>query len=285
MAGGLDMSLDDLIKSNRKPTGSRGRGNGGSSRFGGGSGPSRRFSNRVGNRTAPYSRPLQQQQAQDPMWQNDVFATDESVAAAFGHQSGGFGSVVGGSSIETGTKLYISNLDYGVSNEDIKELFSEVGDLKRYGLHYDKSGRSKGTAEVVFSRRGDALAAVKRYNNVQLDGKLMKIEIVGTNLSAPTPTTPLAPVQFPFPSNGILGNFNENYNGGFNGNFNGNFRGRGGFMGRPRGGFGGGNFRGGRGGRGGREGRGSGRGRDEKVSAEDLDAELDKYHKAAMETS
>ncbi|CAH8379311.1 unnamed protein product [Eruca vesicaria subsp. sativa] len=288
MAGGLDMSLDDLIKSNRKPTGSRGRGNGGSSSggrgFGGGSGPSRRFTNRVGNRTAPYSRPAQQQQlALDPMWQNDVFATDASVAAAFGNQSGGFGVAAGGggSSIETGTKLYISNLDYGVTNEDIKELFSEVGDLKRYGLHYDKSGRSKGTAEVVFSRRGDALAAVKRYNNVQLDGKLMKIEIVGTNVSAPTPPL-FAPAQVPFPGNGILGNFNENYNGGFNGNFNGNFRGRGGFMGRPRGGFGGGNFRGGRGGRGGGGGgRGRGRGRDEKVSAEDLDAELDKYHKAA----
>ena len=58
-------------------------------------------------------------------------------------------------------------------------------------------------------------------------------------------------------------------------------------MGRPRGGFGGGNFRGGRGARGGGGGggrRGSGRGgRDEKVSAEDLDAELDKYHKEAME--
>ena len=57
------------------------------------------------------------------MWQNDVFATDASVAAAFGNQSGGFGSVGGGSSIETGTKLYISNLDYGVSNEDIKVSF------------------------------------------------------------------------------------------------------------------------------------------------------------------
>lgn len=56
------------------------------------------------------------------MWQNDVFATDASVAAAFGHQSGGGFGVVGGSSIETGTKLYISNLDYGVSNEDIKVL-------------------------------------------------------------------------------------------------------------------------------------------------------------------
>lgn len=75
------------------------------------------------------------------------------------------------SAIQTGTKLYISNLDYGVSNEDIKvfipfvdywndkrdfffvwfcwqwrclqELFSEVGEMKRYGIHYDKSGRSK----------------------------------------------------------------------------------------------------------------------------------------------
>ncbi|KAL0842596.1 hypothetical protein Bca101_015841 [Brassica carinata] len=293
MAGGLDMSLDDLIKSNRKPTGSRGRGNSGTSSggrgFGGGSGPSRRFANRVGNRTAPYSRPIQQQQqAHDAMWANDVFATDASVAAAFGHQSTGVGVGVGGSAIETGTKLYISNLDYGVSNEDIKELFSEVGDLKRYGIHYDRSGRSKGTAEVVFSRRGDALAAVKRYNDVQLDGKLMKIEIVGTNLSAPAPPL-LAPVQIPFPSNGILGNFNENYNGNFNGNFSlesAKGRGRGGFMGRPRGGFGGGNFRGGRGARGGGGGgRGGGRGRDEKVSAEDLDAELDKYHKEAMETS
>lgn len=27
------------------------------------------------------------------------------------------------SSIETGTKLYISNLEYGVSNEDIKVFF------------------------------------------------------------------------------------------------------------------------------------------------------------------
>ena len=28
------------------------------------------------------------------------------------------------SAIETGTKLYISNLDYGVSNEDIKVIFT-----------------------------------------------------------------------------------------------------------------------------------------------------------------
>ncbi|OWM74086.1 hypothetical protein CDL15_Pgr008397 [Punica granatum] len=55
------------------------------------------------------------------------------------------------------------------------ELFTEVGDIKRYSIHYDRSGRSKGTAEVVFSWRIDAVVAVKRYNNVQLDGKPLKI--------------------------------------------------------------------------------------------------------------
>uniref|UniRef100_A0A6N2KK58 RRM domain-containing protein n=1 Tax=Salix viminalis TaxID=40686 RepID=A0A6N2KK58_SALVM len=63
-----------------------------------------------------------------------------------------------------------------------EELFSEVGDLKRYSVHYDRSGRSEGTAEMVFARQEDAVSAVNRYNNVQLDGKPLKIEIVGTNI-------------------------------------------------------------------------------------------------------
>ena len=46
----------------------------------------------------------------------------------------------------------------------------------------------QGTAEVIFSRRSDALAVVKRYNNVLLDGKPMQIEIIGTNTEAPPPT-------------------------------------------------------------------------------------------------
>jgi len=41
------------------------------------------------------------------------------VAAAEFPAQGGFAS-----SIETGTKLFISNLDYGVSNDDIKVMLS-----------------------------------------------------------------------------------------------------------------------------------------------------------------
>ncbi|KAK9279094.1 hypothetical protein L1049_012769 [Liquidambar formosana] len=183
MSNALDMSLDDLIKNNKKSGSGNSRGRGRAP----GPGPTRRFPNRNANRAAPYAAA----KAPESAWQHDMFA-DQAVA---------FPAQVGrASSIETGTKLYISNLDYGVSNEDIKELFAEVGDLKRYSIHYDRSGRSKGTAEVVFSRRTDAVAAVKRYNNVQLDGKPMNIEIVGTNI--------VTPGALPSAANGAFGNSN-----------------------------------------------------------------------------
>ncbi|KAK9283635.1 hypothetical protein L1049_011885 [Liquidambar formosana] len=254
MSASLDMSLDDLIRNNKKPGGLdgnfRGRGRGSSS----GPGPARRPMNHGPVRTAPY---LMRQPMPMPMQMPGLVLQQQMLMGE-------------GSASETGTKLYVSNLDYGVSNEDIKMLFSEVGDLKRYSIHYDRSGRSKGTAEVVFSRQTDALAAIKRYNNVQLDGKPMKIELVGVNLVTPAVVPPT--------TNGILGNPTTN---GILGNPRGAFRSlqeRVGARGWVRGrGSGSGGSRGyGR-------GRGQGRGRGEKVSAEDLDADLEKYHLESMQ--
>lgn len=51
-------------------------------------------------------------QAPETAWQHDLFA--DQVGAYSAPQA------ARASAIETGTKLYISNLDYGVSNEDIK---------------------------------------------------------------------------------------------------------------------------------------------------------------------
>ncbi|KAH1104665.1 hypothetical protein AAZX31_13G315600 [Glycine max] len=241
MSAALDMTLEDIIKNNKKSSLANTRGRGRAS----GPGPARRLPNRAANRAAPYAAA----KAPETAWKHDMYA-NQPVAAAY---PGGRAS-----SIETGTKLYISNLDYGVSNDDIKELFLEVGDVKRHTVHYDRSGRSKGTAEVVFSRRADAVAAVKRYNNVQLDGKPMKVEIVGTNIA-----THAAPPAV----NGTFGNPTGVPRSG---------QGRSGSLGRPRGGSRGrGSIQ---------RGRGRGRGgRDEKVSAEDLDADLEKYHAEAMQ--
>lgn len=76
-------------------------------------------------------------------------------------------------------QLAVSNLDPRVTNQDIKELFGELGPLLKHSLNFDARGRSKGTAEVVFRRAQDAQAAVRKYNGVKLDGKPMRIEEIG----------------------------------------------------------------------------------------------------------
>ncbi|GBG62045.1 hypothetical protein CBR_g28521 [Chara braunii] len=273
MGSALDMSLDDLIKSSK--TAGRGAGRGGGRGAGrgalggrgrgvfrragrgfarggnlGAAGPIRRVGTQRGLlRAAPYSAV-----------KNDLLRGVSKVQ----------GAVVRTVELQTGTKLYISNLDFNVSNDDIKELFSEVGDLKRCSVHFDRSGRSKGSAEVVFARRNDALTAVKRYNNVLLDGKPMKIDIIGTNV----PTVGVGRGRGVGATRAVV------VSGGA-------FRGRGIGAGRVSGGRG----RGGRVGAGGVAGRGRGRGgrgrgrgdNGPTKTAEELDAELDSYHAEAMQ--
>ncbi|KAF9928853.1 hypothetical protein FBU30_002062 [Linnemannia zychae] len=155
MSNALDMSLDDIIKTNKsnRPRNNASRGGARGARS---SGPLR--NGRQGRDSRPYQAGAQQYRA---------------APAAPLHTS------VIRQSIPDGSKMQVSNLDHRVSAEDLKLVFStRVGPLKKCNLMYDQNGKSTGTAVVHFSRLGDAAIAYEKFNGVPLDGKPMRIEII-----------------------------------------------------------------------------------------------------------
>ncbi|CAK1580348.1 unnamed protein product [Parnassius mnemosyne] len=178
MVDRIDMALDDIIKANKK-----GRGGGGAGRKfdvkrpgrGGGGGFRNNRAGGVlrGRNRGGISKPTNYTRGDvNSTWKHDMFNefSDRKIQR--------------GTPLTTGpTKLLVSNLDFGVSDSDIQELFSEFGMLKSAAVHYDRSGRSLGTADVVFERRADALKAMKQYNGVPLDGRAMNIQLATSEIS------------------------------------------------------------------------------------------------------
>ena len=72
-----------------------------------------------------------------------------------------------------GVKMIVSNLHHTVTEEDVMELFGDLGPLKRARM------KENGDAEIVFVNKIDATRAVDAYHNRQLDGRPMKLQIVG----------------------------------------------------------------------------------------------------------
>lgn len=66
-------------------------------------------------------------------------------------------------------KLFVGNIDWGTTDEDLQELFTKYGDIEECVIIKDKfSNRSKGFGFVTFVNDDDADKAVAELNDHEL---------------------------------------------------------------------------------------------------------------------
>lgn len=72
--------------------------------------------------------------------------------------------------------LYIGNLDYGIKEEQLKELFEEFGEVTSVKIITDKfTGRSKGFGFVEMSEDGEAKQAIAALNGKSVNSREMTV--------------------------------------------------------------------------------------------------------------
>lgn len=143
-------------------------------------------------------------------------------------------------------KLYVGNLSYSTTEDELRKLFSEVGPVVSATIITDRAtGQSKGFGFVEMDSVKAAQDAIAKYNNFEMNRR---------NITVSEARPPK--------EGGGGGGYRSGGGGGYGGG-GGGYGDRGGGRGGDRGGYGGGGDRGGYGGgssRGGRGGSGGGYG-------------------------
>ncbi len=84
------------------------------------------------------------------------------------------------------TKLYVGNLAYAVTQEDLAELFAQAGKVESAVVVTDKfSGQSRGFGFVEMAEAADATKAIQTLNDTDLKGRKIKIDEARASTGGP----------------------------------------------------------------------------------------------------
>ena len=75
-------------------------------------------------------------------------------------------------------KLYVGNLPFSTTEEDLRALFEQVGQVKAVDLIKERdTGRSKGFAFVTMATQVEAEKAIATFNGYSLNNRELKVNI------------------------------------------------------------------------------------------------------------
>ncbi len=73
-------------------------------------------------------------------------------------------------------KLYVGNLPYTTSEDELRELFGQAGSVVSVAVIRDRdSGRSKGFGFVEMGSDADAQAAISKFNSYKLGDRALTV--------------------------------------------------------------------------------------------------------------
>jgi RNA recognition motif-containing protein len=76
------------------------------------------------------------------------------------------------------TKLYVGNLDYATTEEDLRTLFSQAGNVTEVALIKDRdTGRSKGFAFVTMGAQAEAQKAISMFSAYSLNDRQLTVNV------------------------------------------------------------------------------------------------------------
>ena len=143
-----------------------------------------------------------------------------------------------------GAKLFVGNLNFDTTKEELEAVFSEVGQIVDCFLPKDReTGRPRGFAFVEYADASSAGEAVTKFDGLELGGRNLRVNEADERRRGPGPGGPPSGARGPGGGYGGRGGGGGGYGGRGGG-------GGGGYGGRGGGGGGGGGY-GGRGGGGG----------------------------------
>ena len=75
-----------------------------------------------------------------------------------------------------GTKLYVGNLPFSVTSQELTDLFSQAGQVVSANIITDRfSGQSRGFGFVEMADESSAQTAVSQFNDYQMKGRGLKV--------------------------------------------------------------------------------------------------------------
>jgi RNA recognition motif-containing protein len=72
-------------------------------------------------------------------------------------------------------KLYVGNISFGVTEEDLMAAFSEVGDVGSVALVRDEQGRNRGFGFITMRTKEGGDQAIEKMNGLDLKGRNLAV--------------------------------------------------------------------------------------------------------------